>query len=76
MTLKRLKKIVSVLKEEGCRAEIRENYSGRGMYGTTCYGIVTNAPEIVSKLTPLKTHEKIDNMGLDFIVYFPDLKGK
>ena len=76
MTLKKLKRIANILEGDGYKAEIRDDYSGRGMFGATCYGIVTDGPEIVDKLTPLGTNQKIDNMGLDYIVYFPNLKGK
>lgn len=32
-----------ILRESGYEAEVREDYSGRGMYGRTCCGIITNA---------------------------------
>lgn len=31
------------LEEKGYEAEVREDYSGRGMYGTTCPALVTDA---------------------------------
>ena len=39
--------IVECLALEFAKSEddLRENYSGRGMYGSTCYGIVTDDPD-------------------------------
>lgn len=65
---------------------VREDYSGRGMYGATCFGLVTpsqadafkilwyyNAPDErdFSKVPELLDDMRTDNMGYDVIVYFP-----
>jgi hypothetical protein len=58
--------------------EIEDMYSGRFMYGATCYGIITSNPDNVAReahLAGLKG-EKYDNMGLQFIVYWPHIPGK
>lgn len=34
------KAIANALEEEGTRVSIREDYSGRGMYGKTTFGVV------------------------------------
>ena len=74
-------KIVSTLKDEGYEAYVAEDYSGRGMYGSTCTGIVTDAPAIVVGYTMAGGfseddhihHEqlpgRVDSMGLDTIYY-------
>lgn len=61
--------------------DVRVDYSGRGMYGTTCVGFVIDGSEFglaitmydvlgedVRDLTP-----STDNMGRSTIVYFPNL---
>lgn len=74
------KVIVEILEEE----EHSRSYSGRGMMGRSCLGITTAAPlTLIYKLARELTLEDIDitqysricqdSMGLDFIVYFPDL---
>lgn len=66
------------------------HYSGRGMYGRTCVGIVTfQSPiKIVTALfrhlidegmdadviEDLLSDAKSDNMGKDIIVYFPSIE--
>ena len=42
MDLEQAERIVAKMKMEGIDAEIYENYSGRGMYGDKCIGIVTD----------------------------------
>lgn len=64
----------------------RDDYSGRGMSGRTCAGIVTNhAHYIILKLTGYLIRHGItdtkealgsictDNMGQEFIIYFPSV---
>lgn len=58
-------------------------YSGRGMFGEQCFGIVVEDPVLVHFLLgcmakenkdlsiDLMNAQKIDTLGLDFIVYFP-----
>jgi len=63
---------------------IREGYSGRGMYGGTCLGIVVSSQRTAFRLiacmaevlgldTTLDITRKAatDSMGRDMIVYFP-----
>jgi hypothetical protein len=65
--------------------DLRKDYSGRGMYGSTCIGIVTDtnpfalALEMVEAAEeyddfPIETFKKAaprtDNMGLSSIIYF------
>ncbi len=70
-------------------AQIRFNYSGRGMYGKECVGFITNMSVAVfcMKLAiilcqnhnqsilavDLANNVKTDNMGKDTIVYFPGI---
>ena len=51
------------------------DYSGRCMYGATCYGVITdNIEDTIAELGI--TGAKTDNMGLSYIVYFPKIKGE
>ena len=53
-------------------------YSGRGMFGKVCFGIVCEASfidELYDKAEELGLPEpKLDHMGLDYIVYWPTLQ--
>lgn len=75
MTLKQAKKIVALMEDEGSAAKVYEKYSGRGMFGGTCVGIVTDSPSLVNyfgKQIRMKVRElpsRKDNMGLQTIVY-------
>ncbi len=72
---------VRILKEVAERfdTEFQSNYSGRGMYGKECVGVICSDPMSLClvlgregfdvDLTP-----RMDNMGRDMIVYFPDLQ--
>ena len=64
--------------------EIREDYSGRGMYGATCIGFVVSSQRTVFRLIACMTEvlgldqtlditrkAATDSMGRDMIVYFP-----
>jgi len=67
--------IVRELVEEG-HGELRENYSGRGMYGARCLGIVTDSPEYVIEEAVLRGLRSacVDNMGKQHIVYWPSVR--
>jgi len=57
--------------------KVRTDYSGRMMYGKTCYGIVCDDPWATmneAELLGLK-NAKFDNMGLQYIVYWTSIKG-
>jgi len=67
------KKIIEEISEE-VGGEVRYDYSGRGMFGRQCMGIVTGNPQLVIDLA--KKHRKLkqycqDNMGLEYIIYWP-----
>jgi len=76
LTVKLIEDAVEKLREDGIKAEIVDDYSGRGMFGKTCYGVVTDEPDSLIRMTMDHGSEKIDNMGLDFIVYYPTLTGR
>jgi hypothetical protein len=63
---------------------IYESYSGRFMFGETCFGLVSEnkeqIPFILGHLVPTDFCElsldlmkvfKVDNLGLNYITYFP-----
>lgn len=68
-----------------------ENYSGRGMFGRTCLGVIVQQNdsfiEFLMNLTKYMDNNKVedtdfslegatyDNLGLDTIVYFPNIGG-
>lgn len=69
---------------EGYEAKVREEYSGRSMYGRTTSGVVTNAPEVEAgrvfaakdededdeqEENDYPTRLRVDSMGLSIIYY-------
>lgn len=68
----------------GGELTLRRAYSGRGMYGSACFGIVVNGPastamfmlavrEVIGleDTVYLASAMQSDSMGYDTIVYFP-----
>lgn len=57
--------------------EVRDNYSGRGMFGQTCYGIDTDSPaDAIDAAAAMGLRgAKTDSMGKGHIVYWPDVAG-
>lgn len=67
---------------------IRVDYSGRGMYGRECFGIVTDDPfQVVGALSKnlamdgfedlaidFYCHVCTDSMGMSKIIYFPEIE--
>ena len=55
---------------------VRETYSGRGMYGRECFGIVCTDTSTCIEAAAVHgiTGAKTDNMGLQYIVYWPQHK--
>jgi hypothetical protein len=77
-------KIDRLIVEKACYdsgIRIREGYSGRGMFGKTCFGLVGNLSELCKFFSCLSVDfwfaEKLangvcyDSMGHDTIYYFP-----
>ncbi len=56
---------------------VRSTYSGRGMYGKTCYGIDCDDITSCIELAAAKGLKgaKTDNMGKGYIVYWPSVNG-
>lgn len=50
--------------ENAKKAKLYENYSGRGMFGAKTTGVVCASYEV-----PQNTKHRVDNLGLDMIVY-------
>ena len=57
---------------------VRESYSGRGMYGKTCYGIVCeDTTECIEAAAERGIRgAETDSMGRSFIVYWRNITGK
>lgn len=57
---------------------VRTSYSGRCMFGRTCYGIVCNFAEtcIEEAFSRGLRGAKKDSMGLQAIVYWPSIEGE
>ena len=55
--------------------DLREDYSGRGMHGKQCYGIVTDRPmRLIEDAGEAGIKGAVmDSMGLDTIVYWPHI---
>lgn len=69
-------KIVEKAAELGL--DTRNNYSGRGMFGRTCLGVVGSMQDLDTLLSEVKGSAKglrKDSMGLDYIYYWPDIEG-
>ena len=71
-------KLKELVEEEGYNLR---SYSGRGMYGATCVGVtVGSTANFLMKVAARLGEEGLealgeactDNMGLDYIVYWPD----
>jgi hypothetical protein len=83
LTQEQAEKIQNFVYEED--VELRESYSGRGMYGKSCFGLVgRNVASIGMKLTAyLADSDELDlavslakcanqdSMGMEGIIYFP-----
>lgn len=56
--------------------EIRSDYSGRGMYGRTCYGIECEEPISCIENAAMQgiTGANYDQLGLGNIVYWPRIR--
>ena len=69
---------VGVINEiaETVNGEVRTNYSGRGMFGATCYGIVcANTLYCIEEAASRGIKgARTDNMGKQYIVYWPHIK--
>jgi hypothetical protein len=77
-TMERKEQIAAIQEtaDEVC-GTVRENYSGRGMFGKTCYGIVCpSASECVEAAVSRGIRGAVsDSMGKNFIVYWPKITG-
>jgi len=76
MTLEQAEAIVELLESEtDATAEVQIGYSGRGMFGKTCVGIVTDDPTAVGWAAGRigmgydEIPSRRDSMGMDTIVY-------
>ena len=76
MTEEQAEEIVELMHDDGYQAEVYRSYSGRGMFGDTCTGIVTDNPALIGYYAA-KTGSMLakdiptrrDNMGLGIIIY-------
>lgn len=90
LTSAEAEQVAAKVREYDETATAYTDYSGRGMYGTECFGIVTTninlvLPAMVAVLTDegkdfdvfeLAQELRTDNMGLSFIAYFPAVQVK
>ena len=71
---KEQQKVFDVANEIG--GKVRESYSGRGMFGDTCMGIVCEDANECMKVAgrkKIKATAKTDSMGLSVIVYWESI---
>lgn len=72
MDLEKARKAVDEMKSEGIECELREDYSGRGMYGKSTAAIVVMGDEFRA-IQIMGNHEirsaRSDNMGRGIIWY-------
>ena len=71
--LNQIKKVEAIATE--IDGTVRPDYSGRGMFGKTCFGIYCN--NVTECLEVAGSHglrgAKYDNMGKGYIVYWPGI---
>jgi hypothetical protein len=69
-------KIISRATEMGLN--VYHDYSGRGMFGKTCLGVVGSMQDLDTLLSEIKGSAqglRKDNMGMDYIYYWPGIEG-
>lgn len=59
------KQFLKDVEKQNLTNKLRLNYSGRGMYGDTCPGVVVDSPGKFNT----KADTEWDHMGLSFIIY-------
>ena len=78
-----MKKEFAEFLADACGGELRDDYSGRGMYGRTCYGVVVDSPTdaMLMAMQELQSDPEcyedleipngmaMDSMGYDTILY-------
>jgi len=89
MADRRIGQIVDALYATGIEPDdesiVRWTYSGRGMYGGQCFGIVVTMPELMMFVASLcedldggmpewVTNVREDDMGLGRIFYWPEVR--
>ena len=82
-----VKRLAAWLEENDTGTEAYLKYSGRFMFGATCFGIVgqmadiqttlmdfvADHPEHARAMRELVKGQRSDSMGRDIIIYFPDV---
>lgn len=74
MKIEKAKEILKEIAEE-LGGRVRENYSGRGMFGRTCLAIVCDSPKACIAAAAKKriVGASTDNMGLSYVIYWRSL---
>lgn len=86
-----VRKAIESFVSENEQYELYENYSGRGMFGRSCLGVVIKQGysfmDFIINLTRYMDNYDVDdidfklegatydNLGLDTVVYFPNIGG-
>lgn len=75
-TVNKLDRINEIADEVG--GTVRSSYSGRGMYGKSCVGIVCSDPNECLEVAGAHGIRGgvVDSMGLSFIVYWPKISSE
>ncbi len=68
--MKKQEKIREIAKENDWK--VYERYSGRGMFGRHCMGIVGDSDSEILSAVGIRG-ASVDNMGLSVIVYWPSI---
>lgn len=74
MALTVQQKKIKAASEGGDNRRLHADYSGRGMFGRTCWSIYCDDPEDVLAEVGLKG-AKTDSMGRGSVVYWPSVTG-
>jgi hypothetical protein len=67
-----------IKKAEELGLNVYHDYSGRGMFGKNCLGVVGAMHDLDTLLSEVEGSAeglRKDNMGLDYIYYWPDIQG-
>lgn len=72
-----MRRLIEGIAERNPDIDLHTNYSGRGMFGKTCYGLSGNEHEIVRAMERENLPEgNRDQLGLGVIIYWKSVEGE
>ncbi len=61
--------MMNAVSDDGYEAEVRDDYSGRGMYGKETHAVVTDASPVTFAAIVGTDSFRADSMGLGYVYY-------